>query len=1034
MIFTEKIKPTGLQTDISPRAQELGGDRKVVNPLIDALNARYMSSEDDDMMTVESIKGTTDLNHSLPGGTNQCIGAFEDEENNRLIFFNHNSNNNHGVYSWNPESNTFTTHLEDSVLNFSSDPQYLITGIGVVNDLLYWTDNLNPQRVINVTKSYSSPDEREISLIKHAPYTPPAFGGGHDGGRNTDLTKNANLITNKNLQFAHRYVYLDNEKSMLSPYTPISPADEIPNLDGTMSRNRVYMIITVDSDILTSIKSVEVCVREGNTGDWGVFHIEENPNSFTQYYYGNENIVLINTKDSAKLFDSVPRNSKAISMFKNRVFTTANKEGFTFDESDVTLTASDTYAVHSANQLYYKMRGSYDVGIVYYDKFGRTNGVYNRTSIDFETKLRDPFGTNKIYVIDKNNLPQLSVALSGDPPIWAYYYEVVVSKDKYYKEYQQFNAGFHFYFSEVEDGVAAPSFAHYKFKGKYFFNFKPTTATSSWDELIYLQIPASVPITPKEGDFVRLLDTVKGTADRIEQIIRVEGDLVLVSAFGISDWTSTENSYLVEIFSLQENQQDTKFYGTGEVYAVSNPGQGSRSFSTSPITPQGDTFYLEFLDTNGKDRFYYDTNEIVGTYSFVGNTAVESPSPVKQNITVDKDSFALQTGTGTVLGGIGTGRMPDYTKSAGNIGRPFVFVENNVESLRGNTIRFSDVFVQDSSINGLSSFDFANEYTLPSERSPIKKLQPTGEILLAVHERNLTSLYINKDFIQTSDGKTQLTTTDKVVGNENLLKGGYGSYHPESVKEINGNVFGFDIFKGIVWRYTSGGVIPISEYGMKDYFRGKAEAYIDDKESIRIVAAIDPYHKEYILTFPAFGGNAAETIAFNYENNVWVTKYSFTPEYYSQINNFLIGFKDGKPHKHNSGATYNNFYGTQYTRKLRIAINPQPSKVKNYLSLNISADQIMNDETGTDIPIRAYNKEGQETYTPVYEFEKLEGTYYAPILKDINTPNVDASLLELRHGDDMRSQVLELEVICDRTDAALLYFVNVNYVTSEYSR
>ena len=76
---------------------------------------------------------------SLPDGTNQCIGSYEDEQTKSVIWFNYNSNNQHGIYRYWHEQ--FKVDQVQIWPNFDFDPSRKITGIAVVDGrYLIWTD------------------------------------------------------------------------------------------------------------------------------------------------------------------------------------------------------------------------------------------------------------------------------------------------------------------------------------------------------------------------------------------------------------------------------------------------------------------------------------------------------------------------------------------------------------------------------------------------------------------------------------------------------------------------------------------------------------------------------------------------------------------------------------------------------------------------------------------------------------------------------------------------------------------------------
>jgi len=138
---------------------------------IDALNVRLGSTEGSEVGSVENSKGNTILttlmfdNIELSNNA-RCIGAFEDGANETIYWFVHDpaftnsptnkldlivsyntntANTNYNVVSANDGTNLKTT------LNFS--PYHLITGVNLIDDLLFFTDNTNPPRYININRS-----------------------------------------------------------------------------------------------------------------------------------------------------------------------------------------------------------------------------------------------------------------------------------------------------------------------------------------------------------------------------------------------------------------------------------------------------------------------------------------------------------------------------------------------------------------------------------------------------------------------------------------------------------------------------------------------------------------------------------------------------------------------------------------------------------------------------------------------------------------------------------------------------------------
>ena len=144
-----------------------------------AENIRVANSDGSDMGAIENVRGNEQLtNLNLTNG--QAIGAFSDDSNQKIYWFV-TSDDKDLVIEYDAPNQQTNILLEssrpDGILNF--DRNYLITGVvKVINgeserDLLVWTDDLNPPRVINIerAKGYAADgfiedDKRAIDKYK----------------------------------------------------------------------------------------------------------------------------------------------------------------------------------------------------------------------------------------------------------------------------------------------------------------------------------------------------------------------------------------------------------------------------------------------------------------------------------------------------------------------------------------------------------------------------------------------------------------------------------------------------------------------------------------------------------------------------------------------------------------------------------------------------------------------------------------------------------------------------------------------------
>ena len=158
-----------------------------------AVNAQVSRSEGSDVGALENVLGNFLLqDFEVVTGVNDlsCIGFFADNASSIVYLFftdykdlevtnpSYNPNSNNFIFSYNTISNSYSLLVEGSFLNFSkTNPIY---GINLLENLLFWTDNRNQPRKINVDLANStnavSPTyyttEDQISVAKYNPYKP----------------------------------------------------------------------------------------------------------------------------------------------------------------------------------------------------------------------------------------------------------------------------------------------------------------------------------------------------------------------------------------------------------------------------------------------------------------------------------------------------------------------------------------------------------------------------------------------------------------------------------------------------------------------------------------------------------------------------------------------------------------------------------------------------------------------------------------------------------------------------------------------
>ena len=122
----------------------------------DAMNVEISTSEDSDVGTVQNILGNTRVDDlSLLDGTRiKAIGSIADEKNDRLYWFvtgfDVNNNELDAIIEYTNDGVVTPVFVDrtQSILKFSKST--VVTGINIIDNLLFWTDNINEPRKINI--------------------------------------------------------------------------------------------------------------------------------------------------------------------------------------------------------------------------------------------------------------------------------------------------------------------------------------------------------------------------------------------------------------------------------------------------------------------------------------------------------------------------------------------------------------------------------------------------------------------------------------------------------------------------------------------------------------------------------------------------------------------------------------------------------------------------------------------------------------------------------------------------------------------
>ncbi len=167
------------------------------------------------------------------------------------------------------------------------------------------------------------------------------------------------------------------------------------------------------------------------------------------------------------------------------------------------------------------------------------------------------------------------------------------------------------------------------------------------------------------------------------------------------------------------------------------------------------------------------------------------------------------------------------------------------EERRKSGLIYSGIFNSTSGVNNLNQFIAAEKITkdLNPTYGSIQKLFSRRISLIAFCEDRVVGITANKSALYNADGKPQIVASDAVLGDANPFVGDFGiSTNPESFAKESYRAYFTDRQRGAVLRLSMDGLTPISDAGMRDYFRDNL------RSAGKLIGSYDAYKKNYNLT------------------------------------------------------------------------------------------------------------------------------------------------------------------------------------------
>ncbi len=388
----------------------------------------------------------------------------------------------------------------------------------------------------------------------------------------------------------------------------------------------------------------------------------------------------------------------------------------------------------------------------------------------------------------------------------------------------------------------------------------------------------------------------------------------------------------------------------------------------------------------------------------------------------------------------------DYSDNAISIGLPSEVNRNMRRQRYISNIRYSELYLENTQVNGLSTCYGAKYDEIPQKFGNINAASEVGDILRIIQREKCTSIYIGKvGFKQTPGQDDVVSVSESVIGTKYFHPEGYGTVFSESVVDSLNYTYFYDIYNACECRWSNNGVRQIVgkdsetgwDFGYKTYFRQKSEALLASGiENVNVYSAYEKEFENLIITFvDRVNPLNNETIMFHEPNNSWIGAFSWIPEGYGAIGNVLTGCLLGVIYKHNANEIRNFFYGVQYDSILEVVGHGKISEDGKYMVVIFDSLEIHTNSpnwsapnTG-DVSVKVNNALMQSRIKGA-QFVDREGVKVATFGKDMMTSGVE-KLFDLYNGQDLRGEAIKVRLQNTDTTEVVVLGLNINMQISE---
>lgn len=599
----------------------------------------------------------------------------------------------------------------------------------------------------------------------------------------------------------------------------------------------------------------------------------------------------------------------------------------------------------------WKWNSRYRFGLVYYDKYGRTNGVISYVSSTDD--VSDFAVTTPDFLVNASNsfaprVPIITASIGHIPPVWATSMQWVRTPNLTVSKFLQYATCK----IDVDD-----DYVYFCIENLDQFRINNTGFVPSYDFL--------------KGDRIRVMCTIDNNDEGSAYTVSYHSDeyeIIGVVTREVTPAVDDVEAVMGRFIKVNRPSLTTTY----------NPFQLVEIFTPALRSRDDEQFFFEFGE-------YYP---IVGGYH-TGNVRSQTASLSAQYEFYDGDTYfkirkmyndTFSEGLGFMLLGLMDANYADYWQSqVTSNGRPLLIDVNAKRTYKPAMARFSQAFEEGTTINGLNTFYPLNYEECKRKYGSIQKMIDWNNELVVAQELKIGKFPVFQTVIQYVNGQDTIESS-RLLNKIQYYDGEFGvGAYKDSISWGQSMIWFWDSVRNANCRLSQSGLDEISKQKNVNAFA------VQNCTARKIYGVYDTENDLYMSFFESTLTAASTSIVWNERRKNYESRLGYAPEMICCLDGLVMSWKNGALWTHDAD-TVNTFYGEEIQESLIIPVfNDQASMKKSFDNMTQLAGEAWEVPT-METNVYSYLRQVQATSIKDGVFSYSEGEYHAAIPKDVNSP------------------------------------------------